>query len=109
MYWRREQLQSYIKYKAKEAGIEVKEVNPCYTSRRCSECEFIRIDFDSEYRKKNRKNGKAAMFECPQCKKNKKDYKPLNADYNAAKNLATPDIEEKIRLQCQKQDIEYKE
>lgn len=105
--WRYHQLQNYIKYKAEEAGITVKEVNPRYTSRRCSECGFIYVDFDREYRDKNRKDGKATVFECPECSKKTKDYKPLNADYNAAKNLATADIEEKIRLQCKEQNIEY--
>jgi IS605 OrfB family transposase len=107
--WRYNQLQNYIKYKAKEAGIEVEEVNPFYTSRRCSECGHIHKEFDREYRDKNSKNGKSAMFECPECSKNKKNYKPLNADYNAAKNLATIGVAEKIRLQCKKQGIEYKE
>ncbi|MFA6426769.1 MAG: transposase [Phycisphaerae bacterium] len=103
MNWRREQLQSYIKYKAEEAGIEVKEVNPCYTSRRCSECGFIHKEFSYEYRRDNRKNGKSTEFECPKC-----GYKE-NADYNAAKNLAVLDIENKIRLQCKEQGIEYRE
>jgi IS605 OrfB family transposase len=107
--WRYHQLQEFIKYKAEEAGIAVKEVNPRYTSRRCSKCGYIHIGFDREYRDKNRKNGKSTMFECPECSKRIKDYKPLNADYNAAKNLATADIEEKIRLQCKEQGIEYKE
>jgi IS605 OrfB family transposase len=107
--WRYEQLQEYIRYKAEEAGIEVKHVNPCRTSQRCSECGFINDKFNFEYRQANRNNGMSAMFECPECKKNKKDYKPINADYNAAKNLTTANIDEIIRLQCKKQGIEYKE
>ncbi len=107
--WRYHQLQNYIKYKAEESGIEVKEVNPFYTSRRCSDCGYIHKDFDREYRDKNRKNGKSAMFECPRCSKEKKGYKPLNADYNAARNLATADVEKKISLQCKEQGLEYKE
>jgi IS605 OrfB family transposase len=103
MNWRREQLQSYIKYKAEEAGIKVNTVNPCYTSRRCSECGFIHKDFDFKFRQDNRKNGKSAEFVCPQC-----NFKG-NADYNAARNLAVSDIEKKIRLQCQEQAIEYRE
>jgi len=101
--WRYNQLQEFIKYKAKEAGIEVKEVNPCYTSRRCSECGFIHKEFTFEYRQANKKTDKATMFECPKC-----GYKAI-ADYNAARNLANPDIAEKIRLQCKEQGIEYKE
>ena len=107
--WRYHQLQNYIKYKAEEAGIKIKEVNPFYTSRRCSECGFIHKEFDRVYRDKNRKDGKSTMFECPKCSKEKKDYKPLNADYNAARNLAMPGIEDKIRLQCKEQGIEYRE
>ncbi len=105
MNWRREQLQSYIKYKAEEAGIQVKEVNPCYTSRRCSECGHIYHEFNSEYRQAHRNNGKSAMFECP---RTECGYK-ANADYNAARNLATPEIEEKIRLQCSAQGLQYRE
>jgi IS605 OrfB family transposase len=107
--WRYHQLQEYIKYKAKEKGITVKEVNPFYTSRRCSDCGYLHKDFTFEYRQANKKDGKSAMFECPECSKRVKDYKPLNADYNAAKNLSTDDIEGKIRLQCKEQGIEYKE
>jgi IS605 OrfB family transposase len=107
--WRYQQLQNYIKDKAEEAGMEFKPVNPFYTSRRCSECGYIHKDFTFEYRQANRKSGMSAMFECPKCRRSNKNYKPLNADYNAAKNLATVDIEEKIRLQCEKQEIEYKE
>ncbi|MDH4201096.1 MAG: RNA-guided endonuclease TnpB family protein [Spirochaetia bacterium] len=107
--WRYNQLQNYIKYKAEEAGIKVEEVNPFYTSRRCSECGYIHKEFDRVYRDKNSKNGKSAMFECPECSKKNKNYKSLNADYNAARNLATIGIAEKIRLQCKKQGIEYRE
>jgi IS605 OrfB family transposase len=103
--WRREQLQRYIQYKAEEAGILLKMVNPCYTSQRCSKCGYIHKEFDFEYRQVHRKNGKSTMFECPrpEC-----GYK-ANADYNAARNIATLEIEEKIRLQCKEQGIEYKE
>jgi IS605 OrfB family transposase len=101
--WRYHQLQKYIEYKAKEAGIAFEAVNPCYTSRRCSECGFIHKEFTFEYRQANKKIGKATMFECPKCA-----YKAI-ADYNAARNLATADIAEKIRLQCKEQGIEYKE
>ena len=100
--WNIAELQNFIKYKAKEAGIEVREVNPCYTSRRCSECGFVNVYFTRTYRDANRENGKPALFECSEC-----GYKD-NADYNAARNLATIDIEEKIQLQCEKQGIMYK-
>jgi IS605 OrfB family transposase len=83
--WRYEQLQRFIKYKADEAGIEVREVNPQYTSRRCSKCGHINMEFDRAYREKNRKLGKVARFECPKCKFS------ADPDYNAAKNIATLD------------------
>ena len=102
-YWRYNQMQKYIEYKAEQAGIHFERVNPCRTSQRCSECGFIHKDFTFQYRQANKKKGKATMFQCPQC-----GYKE-NADYNAARNLATLGIEDKIRLQCQKQTIEYKE
>jgi len=106
--WRYNQLQNYIKYKAEQAGIEFKKVNPCYTSRRCSDCGFIHHDFTFKYRQARKKAGKSAMFECPECSK-KHGYKPFNADYNAARNLAILGIEDKIRLQCKRQKIEYKD
>lgn len=110
--WRYYQLQNYVKYKAEEAGIKYEKVNPCMTSRRCSGCGVINKDFTFKYRQDyKKKNGKSAMFECPECKRRKKGYEPLIADYNAAKNLTIPrqELEEKIRLQCEKQGIEYKE
>ncbi len=112
--WRYHQLQEFIKYKAEEAGIKVvPPVNPFYTSRRCSVCGYLHKDFTFEYRQVNRKNGMSVMFECPECSKKAKEegkeYKALNADYNAARNLATANIEEKIRLQCKEQGIEYTE
>lgn len=106
--WRYNQLQKYIEYKANEVGIRFEKVNPCRTSQRCSECGFIHKDFTFQYRQHHKKKGKATMFECPVCSK-KDGYKPLNADYNAARNLAILDIDEKIRLQCKEQGIEYKE
>jgi IS605 OrfB family transposase len=99
--WRYHQLQQFLKYKAAEAGIELKTVNPKYTSRRCSECGHIHIAFDRDYRDSHRSNGKPAPFVCPEC-----GYE-ADADYNAARNLATLDIAARIELQCQHQEIEY--
>jgi IS605 OrfB family transposase len=110
--WRYFELQNFIGYKAKEAGIEVRYVNPRYTSRRCSECGFINMEFTREYRDAHRENGKTAMFKCPQCegkmKTSEKEYKGLDPDYNAARNLAVLDIEDRIRQQCVKQNIPLK-
>ena len=41
-------------------------------------------------------------FVCPECQ-----YE-ADPDYNAARNIATLDIEDKIRVQCDKQGLEYK-
>jgi IS605 OrfB family transposase len=102
--WRYYQLQQFIEYKAKEKGIEVKKINPRYTSRRCSECEYINEKFDRDYRDKEAtKSGKTAQFVCPKC-----GYKE-GPDYNAARNIATIDIEEKIKLQCREQGLKYEE
>lgn len=48
------------------------------------------------------RTGQATPFECPKC-----EYK-ANADYNAARNLAILDIEERIRVQCKEQRLEYR-
>jgi len=98
--WRYSELQQFIKYKAKENGIEVKEVNPQYTSQRCSQCGYINEQFTFNYRQEQRqKLGKPVPFTCPECK-----YE-ANADYNAARNLATLDIEQLIMRQLDKQGI----
>jgi len=92
-YWRYEELQRFITYKAREAGIEVRKINPQYTSQRCSECGYINSKFTREFRDEYRKKqGKSAKFVCPEC------FYEADADYNAARNIATIDIEEKIRL-----------
>lgn len=88
--WRYEELQRFIEYKADEADIKVKKVNPGYTSRRCSNCGFINMNFTRDYRDKHSRPGKSARFKCPSCSFT------ADADYNAAKNLATPDIDKII-------------
>ncbi|MBN2581224.1 MAG: transposase [Pirellulales bacterium] len=97
--WRYHELQQFIEYKAKEVGIEVRKINPQYTSRRCSECGYINIKFDRAFRDANRKDGKTAKFICPKCKWEG------DPDYNAARNLATLDIENLIRQQLINQGI----
>ncbi len=96
--WRYHQLQTFIEKKAAEKGVEVRRVNPRYTSRRCSECGFIHSAFTREFRDEHGRKGKAARFECPQC-----GFK-ADADYNAARNLAVLDIEEKIALELKSRD-----
>jgi IS605 OrfB family transposase len=75
--WSYHDLQEKIEYKAKEHGIKVVKIDPKYTSQRCSECGCIEKD--------NRKDQKT--FECLSC-----GWK-TNADYNAARNIATKDID----------------
>ena len=79
--WAYYDLQEKIKYKAAEKGIEVVLIDPSYTSQRCSECGYI----DRENRQEQ------AKFICKNC------GVAMNADYNAARNIATEGIEEIIR------------
>ena len=81
--WSYYDLQNKIKYKAKELGINVIEINPKYTSKRCSKCGCIHQD--------NRDGKKdQAKIECKVC-----GYKD-NADINASKNISIPNIEKII-------------
>ncbi len=99
--WRYHQLQQFLEYKCDEAGITLNKVNPMYTSRRCSECGFIDKDFDRAFRDRSRSDGRVARFICPEC-----SYE-ADPDYNAARNIATLDIDKLIRVQCQKQGLKY--
>lgn len=73
--WSYYQLQQMIVYKAERVGIEVRFVNPAYTSQKCSKCGHI----DKENRKTQ------AKFECMKCGLR------LNADHNASINIARSD------------------
>jgi len=68
--WAFTRLYEYVEYKAEEHGIDVEQVDPENTSRRCSTCGFTHPA--------NRKN---EDFECLKC-----GYEN-HADYNAAKNI----------------------
>ena len=70
--WAFNELGRFIEYKAKLAGIPVVYVDPRNTSRTCSHCGYIS--------KSNRKT--QSDFVCTQCNFS------LNADYNAALNIA---------------------
>lgn len=100
--WRYHQLQQFIKYKAEEAGIKVRFVNPYFTSRRCSQCGHIHAEFDRSFRDANRQDGYVARFVCPAC-----SYEE-DPDYNAARNLATLDIADHVQRQCTAQGLEYR-
>ncbi len=79
--WPYYDLQTKIEYKAKEKGIDVVKINPKFTSQRCSKCGYISPE--------NRPD--QATFQCKKCGFS------LNADWNAARNIAQPGIEEIIR------------
>jgi IS605 OrfB family transposase len=77
-----------IRWRAEQLGVELKFVNPAYTSQMCSKCDYI--DVDNQNRPKGKK--KASYFECQHC-----GYKD-HADKNAARNLSDLNIEKKIEL-----------
>jgi len=68
--WAFNRLYEYVTYKAAEYGIDVEQVDPENTSRRCSTCGFTHPD-----------NRDGEEFECLKC-----GYQN-HADYNAAKNI----------------------
>ena len=68
--WAFNRLYEYVEYKAAEYGIDVEQIDPENTSRRCSHCGFTHPD-----------NRESESFECQKC-----GYEN-HADYNAAKNI----------------------
>ncbi|MCF7811397.1 transposase [bacterium] len=78
--WTYFELQTMIKQKADEVGIYVETVEPKYTSQRCSKCGHI---------EKANRNGR--QFKCCSC------GQTFDADYNAARNIATIDIAKIIK------------
>jgi len=72
LIWVPSKFYNLLEYKAKEIGIEILKMNPRNTSRRCSACGHIA--------KENRQSQSA--FLCVKC-----GHK-VNADYNAARNIA---------------------
>lgn len=90
--WPYYDLQTKIQNKAAEHGIEVEIVEPAYTSSRCSYCGYI-----------NMRNEKAQkdLFVCSECGAR------MPTDLNAARNLATEDIEVLILEQAKQQDLNF--
>jgi len=72
--WAFHRLFEYVTYKAESEGLVVKQINPAYTSQRCSKCGFTHED------NRPHNNGQDE-FECLKC-----GY-DVHADYNAAKNI----------------------
>jgi IS605 OrfB family transposase len=72
-----------LKSKCYEQGVLVQELNPTYTSQRCSVCGRVR-----------KANRKGKIFECDNCGHSQ------DADLNAARNISfsLPSISKKIRL-----------
>ena len=69
--WGFDQLRQFVSYKAEQAGVLLKIVDPKYTSQICSQCEHVE--------RGNRSS--QARFCCKQC-----GY-TAHADYNAALNI----------------------
>lgn len=114
--WPYYDLKTKIQYKAREHGIEVRDIEPQYTSQRCSECGHIA----SENRDRNKTGfecvacGYGTKYKCKDCghihkSKNgcekcdsKNTYKLfVHADYNAARNLTIPDIDKIIKAELE--------
>ena len=83
--WSFAQLHTFITYKAAEAGIAVTLVDPRNTSRTCSQCGHCE--------RANRKS--QAKFLCLQC------GFQINADENAARNIAVKGLETRAALVTQ--------
>jgi len=90
--WTYYDLQQKITYKAEGKGIKVIKIDPHYTSQMCPICGYIN--------KHNRST--QADFECLEC------GHIANADYNAARNIATPDIANIIKNRVKQQEKEGK-
>ena len=85
--WSYYDLQTKIEYKAKDVGIDVKYIEPRYTSQRCNHCGVI----DKASRMTQDK------FKCTTC------GHTTNADLNASRNIAMKDIETIIQSQIETQ------
>lgn len=76
--WSFYQLQQDITYKAERYGIEVRKINPAFTSQVCSFC--------GHWESGQRINQKTFKCGNPNCKSH--NLKFFNADYNAARNIS---------------------
>lgn len=98
--WTYYDLQEKIRYKAEAVGIEVRKIDPKHTSQRCSKCGHIAQG--NRDISKGQSKFKCTAYNC--------NYE-ANADYNAARNIATPGIEEiiKRKLERKKQALKMAE
>ena len=97
--WTYYDLQTKIKNKAEEYGIEVRYIIPNYTSLRCSNCGFI----DSQNRDCKNNQSKFQCISCDYGKINEKGKGKVNADINASRNISLPNIEDIILEQLKTQ------
>lgn len=79
--WSPNELRRFISYEAEAKGKAVVEVNPKYTSQRCSRCGFV-----------HRWNRHRLRFHCGNCEF------MLNADLNASRNIEVLGKSEYLRL-----------
>ncbi|NLS86403.1 MAG: IS200/IS605 family element transposase accessory protein TnpB [Ruminococcaceae bacterium] len=89
-------LQQKIIYKAEREGIKVVKIKPNYTSQMCSNCHFI----SEENRPKDERGWE--YFKCVNC------GLEIDADLNAARNMANSQIENIIKEQLKIQGIKNK-
>lgn len=117
--WPYHDLQIKIINKAAEFGIEVRKVNPQFTSQRCSDCGHINMD--SQLNQAHficSACGYGSLFHCCSCDGKQIDSGvclqcggadtrklTINADYNAARNLTAENIEDMIRQTLSGQGI----
>jgi transposase len=77
----------YVTYKAESAGLVVTQIQPAYTSQRCSKCGFTHED------NRPHTNGQDE-FGCLKC-----EY-DIHSDYNAAKNIGLTYLRDQHTSDC---------
>lgn len=86
--WSFRQFETFLRYKSEAVGKIVLNVNPAYTSQACSRCNH-----------REKSNRKLSRFACKKCKFE------LNADLNAARNIAKLGISELGRLSVNQPNV----
>jgi len=82
-HWTYTEIFGKLRSKSEELGVQVSELNPTYTSQRCSVCGWVRED-----------NRRGKLFKCKSCNHTQ------DADFNASLNLSfdLPSISKAERL-----------